>query len=185
MFAYDLLITHAELTKKKDAGRYGVGYFQPDNCDNVDIMCEYVPYPEFEHLQIHYNSTKDSTLSIKDYEASTKILTCPSSMSVDLPPTPQVELLECSVLQPVCNGAISNNFNHDGTQALAMGTVKTPSNVGTEEDSVAGNAPSAPTASGSESSGSVEFDTSASNKVESWPTYAAVVFLATFTTLWM
>lgn len=127
------------MTKKKDAGKYGVGYFQPDDCDNVDIPCEYVPYPEFDNLKKHYGETKNSTLSIKDYEAPTKILTCPTKMSIDLPSTPDVEVLSCSVAQPVCNGVKANAFKKDYSHALAMGEVKAPANVGVEEEKVANN----------------------------------------------
>jgi len=166
----------SELTKKQDAGKYGVGYFQPDNCDNVDIPCEYVPYPEFDNLKKQYGETKNSTLSIKDYDAPKKILECPSTMSIDLPPTPDVKIYECSVAQPVCNGANANAFKKDDSQALAMGETKKPSNVGVEEEEVAGNATPAPESSGSSAgSGDVGYDGSESSNAA--PAAMASAFL--------
>lgn len=169
----------SELTKKQDAGKYGVGYFQPDDCDNVDIPCEYVPYPEFDNLKKQYGETKNSTLSIKEYDAPTKILECPSSMSIDLPPTPDVSVLECSVAQPVCNGVKANAFTKDYSQALAMGETKTPSNVGVEEEEVAGNATPAPESSGS-SAGSedVGYEGSESSNAEPVAMAAALLPIA-------
>jgi len=40
------------------AGNYGIGYFSPANCDNVNITCSYNPKPEFYNLQKEYAATK-------------------------------------------------------------------------------------------------------------------------------
>lgn len=40
------------------AGNYGVGYFSPANCNNVNITCSYTPKPEFYNLQKEYAATK-------------------------------------------------------------------------------------------------------------------------------
>ncbi|ETL85894.1 hypothetical protein L917_14625 [Phytophthora nicotianae] len=33
-------------------------------------------------------------------------------MSTDLPPMPNVEILECTALQPVCKGITANAYEH-------------------------------------------------------------------------
>ncbi|KAG3112575.1 hypothetical protein PI124_g8456 [Phytophthora idaei] len=45
------LVDSAAVTKAADAGKYGVGYFQPDDCDNEKVLCEFTPYPEYENLK--------------------------------------------------------------------------------------------------------------------------------------
>lgn len=82
--------THVvELTKTKDAGKFGVGYFQPDNCDHETIACEFNGYPEYENLKKAYTTTKDSTVTFDDYTPTRDaILTCPSKISSSLPSTP-------------------------------------------------------------------------------------------------
>lgn len=79
----------AALTKTKDAGKFGVGYFQPDNCDHDTIACEFNGYPEYENLKKAYTTTKDSTVTFDDYTPTRdEILTCPSKISSSLPATP-------------------------------------------------------------------------------------------------
>jgi hypothetical protein len=33
---------------------YGVGFFEPDDCDDIDIPCSYVPFPQFDTLAEKY-----------------------------------------------------------------------------------------------------------------------------------
>ncbi|OQR94640.1 1,3-beta-glucanosyltransferase [Achlya hypogyna] len=109
---------------KKDTGRYGVGYFSPDNCDHDKIPCVYNKYPEFENLAKAYNSTKASTVTKDNFTpARSKTMTCPKDFpAVDLPPTPKVPILQCTMAQPVCNGGASNkNKNVGGTGSGAGG----------------------------------------------------------------
>ena len=35
-------------------GNYGVGYFAPEDCDDIDIPCEYVRFPQFDTLATKY-----------------------------------------------------------------------------------------------------------------------------------
>jgi hypothetical protein len=35
-------------------GNYGVGFFEPDDCDDIDIPCSYVPFPQFDTLAEKY-----------------------------------------------------------------------------------------------------------------------------------
>ncbi|ETW08299.1 hypothetical protein H310_00917 [Aphanomyces invadans] len=94
----------------KDAGRYGVGYFSPDNCDHDAIPCKYSRYPEFDNLAKAYNSTKPSTVTIKSFVPTrNEAMACPADFpTVALPPRPNVKIFECSVYQPKCNGGLSN-----------------------------------------------------------------------------
>ncbi|ETN19159.1 hypothetical protein PPTG_04549 [Phytophthora nicotianae INRA-310] len=39
------LVDKSALVKPADAGKYGVGYFQPDDCDHDTTPCEFTPYP--------------------------------------------------------------------------------------------------------------------------------------------
>lgn len=109
--------------KKADAGRYGTGYFQPDDCDHDEVPCEFVPYPEFKNLEAAYTSTPNSTLKLSEYTPKRdRILECPSSISTDLPGTPDVDILKCSVRQPVCNGKKSNNLPKEGNSGPGTGS---------------------------------------------------------------
>ncbi|RLN89374.1 hypothetical protein BBJ28_00026730 [Nothophytophthora sp. Chile5] len=69
--------------------KYGVGYFQPDDCDHEKVECVFTPYPEYDNLKTAYITTKASTVDHDSYtpERST-ILSCPKNMSIALPPTP-------------------------------------------------------------------------------------------------
>jgi hypothetical protein len=35
-------------------GNYGVGYFDPIDCDDIDIPCTYIPFPQFDLLAAEY-----------------------------------------------------------------------------------------------------------------------------------
>lgn len=122
------LVDHSAVTKKSDAGKYGVGYFHPLNCDHSKVTCEFTPYPEYKNLQKAYTTTAASTLEQSNYTLTrTTILSCPKNMSSDLPPTPQVTALACAAAQPVCNGEQANAYEHD-EPTTTIGEKRTPSN---------------------------------------------------------
>ncbi|KAF0693864.1 Aste57867_15206 [Aphanomyces stellatus] len=107
---------------KADPGRYGIGYFTPDNCDHDAVPCVYNKYPEFDLLAAAYNTTKPSTVNLKSYTPTkTAAMACPADFpTVALPPTPKVKIFECSIYQPQCNGGTSNKGKPgkpDGTAA--------------------------------------------------------------------
>lgn len=84
------MVTNVALTKAKDAGKFGVGYFQPDNCDHNVVPCVFTPYPEYDSLKLAYTTTKGSTLKMDAYTPTrTATLTCPTTMSISLPTTPK------------------------------------------------------------------------------------------------
>ena len=62
-------------------GNYGVGYFEPIDCDDIDINCNYVPFPQFDLLAAKYAAVSASggrpTLSSYIPEERA-IPTCPS-----------------------------------------------------------------------------------------------------------
>ncbi|KAF1326193.1 hypothetical protein FI667_g8675, partial [Globisporangium splendens] len=86
------LRTSKTLTKAKDAGKFGVGYFQPDNCDHDAVPCVFTPYPEYDNLKKAYTTTVASTVTMSTYTpARNATLACPATMSIDLPDTPRGE----------------------------------------------------------------------------------------------
>ncbi|KAF1326168.1 hypothetical protein FI667_g8690, partial [Globisporangium splendens] len=118
-----------KLTKKRDDGKYGIGYFSPDDCDHGKTPCKFAPYPEFENLKAAYTTTTPSTLTMTTYNAThRKILKCPKQMSIELQPTPTVTPLKCSVAQSVCSGTKANAFKKNPADAIKMGDKKKPSN---------------------------------------------------------
>ncbi|TYZ57517.1 hypothetical protein PybrP1_007691 [[Pythium] brassicae (nom. inval.)] len=120
-----------KLAKTKDPGKFGIGYFQPDDCDNVKTECKYTPYPEYDNLKKAYTTTKSSTVKFDSYTPKRdKILTCPSAVKTTLPSTPAGKAHECSALQPVCNGKKANAFKKTG-KATAIDATKAPTNSAT------------------------------------------------------
>ncbi|KAH7461343.1 1,3-beta-glucanosyltransferase gas4 [Phytophthora ramorum] len=122
------LVDKSALIKAADAGKYGVGYFQPDDCDHDTIACEFTPYPEYDNLKEAYTTTANSTVTYDSYSPTRDaILKCPDTMSIDLPSTPNVTILECTALQPVCNGSSANSYEHTDS-STSVGDKRTPSN---------------------------------------------------------
>jgi len=59
---------------------YGVGYFYPENCNDVTIMCEYNRTPSFYNLKIAFNNAKAENLTIDEFvpdEGRTNRTQCP------------------------------------------------------------------------------------------------------------
>ncbi|EGZ04953.1 hypothetical protein PHYSODRAFT_342802 [Phytophthora sojae] len=122
------LVESKTLTKTGDAGKYGVGYFMPEDCDNELTECVFTPYPEYDNLKKAYTTTKNSTVEHDSYTPTrTAILECSKNISSELPPTPKVPVLECTITQPVCNGIKGNSYEHHSTGA-AVGEKRTPTN---------------------------------------------------------
>lgn len=122
------LVESKTLTKTGDAGKYGVGYFSPDDCDNDAVECVFTPYPEYDNLKTAYTTTKNSTVEHDSYTPTRDaILSCPKNMSIDLPATPKVTILECTITQPVCNGEKANAYEHL-SPSTSVGDKRTPSN---------------------------------------------------------
>ncbi|CAJ1949797.1 unnamed protein product [Cylindrotheca closterium] len=42
---------------------YGIGFFEPENCNDIDIPCEYHPLPSFEFLKEAYNQSNGAPLT--------------------------------------------------------------------------------------------------------------------------
>lgn len=119
-----------ELTKKKDKGKYGIGYFSPEDCDHDKIPCKFVAYPEFANLKAAYTQTKNATLQMSNYtQQISKILKCPKNIDSMLQAMPQVVRLDCSITQPMCGGAKANAFPKDPKVYTLMGEKKKPSNA--------------------------------------------------------
>jgi hypothetical protein len=146
--AFEFSVEKANLKKaasvpfaKADPGKYGIGYFSPDNCDHRSIPCVYNKYPEFDNLASAYNTTPASTIKLESFTPRrTKAMECPADFpSVALPPLPDVPILECSVEEPVCNGGKSNVKKGDTrddttTAAPAVGIGKSGRNGGSGDN---------------------------------------------------
>ncbi|POM79812.1 1,3-beta-glucanosyltransferase [Phytophthora palmivora] len=138
------LVESKTLTKTGDAGKYGVGYFLPEDCDNEMTECVFTPYPEYDNLKKAYTTTKNSTVEHDSYTPTRDtILSCSKNISSELPPTPKVPVLECTITQPVCNGVKANSYEHL-SPSTAVGEKRKPTN---EED--AANTAIADTTTGS------------------------------------
>nr|CCA15748.1 1 putative [Albugo laibachii Nc14] len=118
------------LAMTRDAGDYGVFQFQPRNCDNVVKKCELKPKePEVRNLKFAYTTTPDSTINVKTWKPMrSEPLKCPKNISIDLPPTPKVDIMKCSTRQPVCNGEKHNAFKKKD-ENVKMGDKVSPSNA--------------------------------------------------------
>ncbi|ETN10761.1 hypothetical protein PPTG_22695 [Phytophthora nicotianae INRA-310] len=118
-------LLNSSVVKTADAGKYGVGYFYPDDCDNDKIECVFTPYPEYGNLKKAYTTTTASTIEYESYTPNRdSMLSCPKNMSIDLPSTPDVTVLECSVAQPVCNGKKANAYMHFSSRTKVGDKVK-------------------------------------------------------------
>ena len=94
MYSLDLvLLTYdcVALTTAADPGKFGIGYFQPDDCDHDATACEYKEYPEFANLVTAYTTTVTANLTKDAFTPSRdNILDCPknATWSTDLPKMP-------------------------------------------------------------------------------------------------
>jgi len=61
--------------------RFGVGYYAPEECNDENITCTYVPYPEFDILAARYAAVDDSSgPTLDSYNPGTLDVTqCPSN----------------------------------------------------------------------------------------------------------
>ncbi|GMF09953.1 unnamed protein product [Phytophthora lilii] len=112
-----------------DAGKYGVGYFQPDDCDNEITECVFTPYPEYDNLKKAYTTTKNSTVEHDSYTPTRDtILTCPKNISSELPPTPNGMLpAQEEWFYILCNGVKGNSYKHTES-STKVGEKRTPTN---------------------------------------------------------
>ena len=60
---------------------YGVGYLAPENCDDIEIMCEYKRTPSFYNLKKAYAQVHAENITMDEFEpieSRTGRSTCPS-----------------------------------------------------------------------------------------------------------
>jgi hypothetical protein len=62
-------------------GNWGIGYFTPENCNDIDIPCSYVPFPQFETLASKYAAVDTSSEPTMDActVTTTALPACPES----------------------------------------------------------------------------------------------------------
>lgn len=91
-------------------GNYGVGYFSPEDCNGMDVPCEYIPKPEFYNLASRYAAVDvSSEVNLNMHNpAVTSSLACPDEIpsvdSFEWPTETVAEArasLQCPVLVPV------------------------------------------------------------------------------------
>ncbi|CCI10363.1 unnamed protein product [Albugo candida] len=101
-----------KLAMTRDPGDYGIYQFTPSTCDNVIQKCMLKEKgPEVNNLKEAYTTTPDSTINNNTWKPiRTKALECPKSISIDLPPKPDVKDMKCSTRQPSCDGQKHNAF---------------------------------------------------------------------------
>ena len=92
-------------------GNYGVGYFSPENCNDVDVPCEYVRFPQFQNLADQYaavDTSSEPTFSEYNPPANPVLPTCPDrfpSLAEFTWPTDSMPDLACPEPVPVfCAG---------------------------------------------------------------------------------
>ena len=47
---------------------YGIGYFSPENCDDIHILCEYNPTPSFYNLKEAYEQIQTENITFDSFE---------------------------------------------------------------------------------------------------------------------
>ncbi|GLE10160.1 hypothetical protein PINS_up022171 [Pythium insidiosum] len=66
VFEYSTELANSQSTsafpfKKVGPQNYGLGYLSPENCDEVNIPCEFIRFPNFDNLAKAYGATDTST----------------------------------------------------------------------------------------------------------------------------
>lgn len=64
-------------------GNYGIGYFSPENCNHMDVPCEYIPFPQFDSLANRYSAVVTSGVTLDSYVPPTQ---APPACPVEIPP---------------------------------------------------------------------------------------------------
>eukprot|EP00429_Kryptoperidinium_foliaceum_P025754 CAMPEP_0176148328 /NCGR_PEP_ID=MMETSP0120_2-20121206/75635_1 /TAXON_ID=160619 /ORGANISM="Kryptoperidinium foliaceum, Strain CCMP 1326" /LENGTH=78 /DNA_ID=CAMNT_0017485003 /DNA_START=36 /DNA_END=268 /DNA_ORIENTATION=- len=49
---------------------YGIGYFSPQECDDVNTPCEYNPMPSYYFLQNAFNVSVSNVTTLDDFQVS-------------------------------------------------------------------------------------------------------------------
>lgn len=86
-------------------GRWGVGYFEPKNCDDINIVCDYVRYPQFDILAAKYVAINvSSEPTVGAYHPAADPPLCPYqiySPNEYTWPSDLVDDIECPIEVPV------------------------------------------------------------------------------------
>eukprot|EP00549_Striatella_unipunctata_P001117 CAMPEP_0118688982 /NCGR_PEP_ID=MMETSP0800-20121206/9221_1 /TAXON_ID=210618 ORGANISM="Striatella unipunctata, Strain CCMP2910" /NCGR_SAMPLE_ID=MMETSP0800 /ASSEMBLY_ACC=CAM_ASM_000638 /LENGTH=518 /DNA_ID=CAMNT_0006586299 /DNA_START=80 /DNA_END=1636 /DNA_ORIENTATION=+ len=66
--------------KKLGGQNYGVGYFSPENCDDITISCVFNPLPCFDNLKraYEYNANLNTPIFVPDEGRNGTVPSCPS-----------------------------------------------------------------------------------------------------------
>lgn len=105
VFEYSTELVFAEHTSPYPfttygSGNYGVGYFSPETCSDIDINCTYVPFPQFDNLATKYAAVDTSfEPSIDSYSPNpTNAPVCPAA----IPPLSSFVWPAASVVDMAC-----------------------------------------------------------------------------------
>jgi len=82
------------------SGNYGIGYLEPELCDDINTTCNFVPFPQFEKLQEEYLAVDNSFIPNMDvYEPDiTEFPQCPPQfppLDAYIWPSDSVPDIEC------------------------------------------------------------------------------------------
>ncbi|CAB9521591.1 3-beta-glucanosyltransferase [Seminavis robusta] len=116
-------------------GNYGVGYFSPENCNGIDIPCEYIPKPQFQSLASRYNAVDAAVANEVTLSSFNPPVLDPPACPTEVPalsqfvwPTddPNIQPRQCPVLVPVyCFGVPGDcvTVPHPSTEILDTGAI--------------------------------------------------------------
>jgi hypothetical protein len=135
-------------------GNFGVGYFTPEDCDDITIPCVYIPYPQFEILASKYAAADFSDEpNIDDYvvadstypqcppqipalntftwpSASTEDMACPNFVYLECPNVPEdcwnLGIESIATSQPTAPTSMSPT-NSPSTSAESISPTNAPS----------------------------------------------------------
>jgi Glucanosyltransferase len=125
-------------------GNYGVGYFSPEDCDGMDIPCEYNPFPQFQSLAARYAAVDASDEpTLDNYNPPVRDPpTCPDGIpslsafdwatNFDIASTTRTR--QCPVMVPVyCVGVPAEcvTISHPGAEDTILVATPFPTTVAT------------------------------------------------------
>lgn len=98
--------------REHDPGRYGIGYFSPEGCDDIDVPCNFIPFPQFNNLAQRYGAVSVTANDLPATDGRPAVTQCPAqfpplsdfvwpSDSVDAFVCPEALTLTCP-LEPGC-----------------------------------------------------------------------------------
>ena len=126
-------------------GNYGVGYYDPVDCDDIDIPCTYIPFPQFDLLAAKFAAADSSggRPTMSSYTPGTaSIPTCPENFPAVngfIWPSASVEDSACWVID---GGFQCSSCGGDATPTALSATTTSPAPSTVTSNTTASRAPS-------------------------------------------